>query len=911
MNKRLLALLSVPLILSLGGCGEKPHEHTFSDAWDHNATSHWHPATCEHTDLKGNEAVHTGGEATYTHGKICDVCGFEYTAPKEKDVTLIGKLYNYNGKSSELIYDRDTTEADFNDVFGQFYQSFTQVKLSVADILSSYKVDKHEFKTLYDNQTKFEDKETEKVRLYNGKEIKTYGVNIKDEYKLCEFGFDPDKEDVYHFYSENLEKPGEVEIFKLVDKDFLSGHTKNATVYDDGFILENNEVKFTFVIQLTYEGAVYKASFNMYLASEAKQEVTITKQPEDVEICAPDGFKFEVQVDHPELVRGYQWYGGGFNEAGEPASFSPILGTAAKKRVFEVPATGSKTGRQAYKCLITTDDSQFFSDVAVLDISESLDEVPAFMVLDYAVRPGSYLNLEDTPYGTGEIRYSGNGSEIAFDNVHFNNANIESALENIAFDMTSWHNIVENVNIKFIGTNVINNVYWEEDHNQGGFGFFMHYGGESVIPTITFTGDPVTIIGGTRAISVNAHLVIENEINCVGLPHRLTHGIYAYDFVVKSGAAITGSMGGSILYTTHAEANIWGDIKIEKGARIDAIINPGHVSEGDTQLFGMLAINDLIIDGAEVNMTIAPDYAYFRSSDHAMAPIIGMYSQEHLIKITNSNVNINVICQNVPTEGDIFPLVACAEGISSPNIQILDNSNVNVYIDSSAFNQVCGIYGIVINLFNSDVDVHAHGAYYVSGINAVLKRTIQVNNLEEQYIGKCYGNDCFDYANPLTASFEEIGSQNEGILRDPGDFVSTIKINEGRTRVYAKADTFITGEPSDIPTYVDAGMRAKDFKITLNGASSIEIDTEGMSAMVLTYDHIQDYLEPVADYSSAYLDQVLDVFASDVTYHVNQGSYESYSELEEPKHFYVAYESLFADNLGENFLTHIKLTHKA
>lgn len=38
---------------------EATHEHTYSDTWSKNDTHHWHKATCEHTDLKADEAAHS------------------------------------------------------------------------------------------------------------------------------------------------------------------------------------------------------------------------------------------------------------------------------------------------------------------------------------------------------------------------------------------------------------------------------------------------------------------------------------------------------------------------------------------------------------------------------------------------------------------------------------------------------------------------------------------------------------------------------------------------------------------------------------------------------------------------------------------------------------------------------------
>lgn len=58
------------LLFGSGG-GEEPHEHSYSTAWSHDETSHWHAAVCGHADLKSDE-----GEHEFGGGVICGVCGY-------------------------------------------------------------------------------------------------------------------------------------------------------------------------------------------------------------------------------------------------------------------------------------------------------------------------------------------------------------------------------------------------------------------------------------------------------------------------------------------------------------------------------------------------------------------------------------------------------------------------------------------------------------------------------------------------------------------------------------------------------------------------------------------------------------------------------------------------------------------
>lgn len=90
--------------------------HTFDmDNWKSDAQTHWHPATCAHTDLKKDEAEHTWNEgevikpADYgvvgTKKFTCTVCGYE----KTEDINALGAKDNeivlVTGKTLGKEYD--------------------------------------------------------------------------------------------------------------------------------------------------------------------------------------------------------------------------------------------------------------------------------------------------------------------------------------------------------------------------------------------------------------------------------------------------------------------------------------------------------------------------------------------------------------------------------------------------------------------------------------------------------------------------------------------------------------------------------------------------------------------------------------------------------------------------------------
>ena len=78
------------------------HEHTFSNEWSSNGTHHWHAATCEHTEEKGDYEEHRFGQwitsiepeegvpglkyrlcsiCNYRVEEVIDALGHDYQAP--------------------------------------------------------------------------------------------------------------------------------------------------------------------------------------------------------------------------------------------------------------------------------------------------------------------------------------------------------------------------------------------------------------------------------------------------------------------------------------------------------------------------------------------------------------------------------------------------------------------------------------------------------------------------------------------------------------------------------------------------------------------------------------------------------------------------------------------------------------
>ena len=64
-----------------------PHSHVCSDGWTSDATGHWHRCADANCTEKLNFAAHSGGTATCTAKKKCEVCGQSYSEPDPNNHT--------------------------------------------------------------------------------------------------------------------------------------------------------------------------------------------------------------------------------------------------------------------------------------------------------------------------------------------------------------------------------------------------------------------------------------------------------------------------------------------------------------------------------------------------------------------------------------------------------------------------------------------------------------------------------------------------------------------------------------------------------------------------------------------------------------------------------------------------------
>lgn len=94
------AVLAIAVLLVVGTFACKKHECTYADEWTYDGESHWHAATCEHTDKKADLAKHSFGA-----NGLC-VCGANNNIQR-----FVDAIENMNAMNARVTLE-ETTEFD-------------------------------------------------------------------------------------------------------------------------------------------------------------------------------------------------------------------------------------------------------------------------------------------------------------------------------------------------------------------------------------------------------------------------------------------------------------------------------------------------------------------------------------------------------------------------------------------------------------------------------------------------------------------------------------------------------------------------------------------------------------------------------------------------------------------------------
>ncbi len=120
---------SYEITITKDGASGDTHEHTFATEWSSDADGHWHAATCEHTDEKGDWSWHVDDNSD---GK-CDTCTYKMNDVYEVTLTLPSGAYvEVNG---EKVYSGKIN------VLSSYGQAWLTVNLPLIYKLDSVKLE--------------------------------------------------------------------------------------------------------------------------------------------------------------------------------------------------------------------------------------------------------------------------------------------------------------------------------------------------------------------------------------------------------------------------------------------------------------------------------------------------------------------------------------------------------------------------------------------------------------------------------------------------------------------------------------------------------------------------------------------------------------------------------------------------
>ncbi|MBQ7453304.1 MAG: hypothetical protein IJS68_03460 [Clostridia bacterium] len=170
----LLVALTLPSIL-LVGCAQC--QHKFATIWEYDATYHWHPAICEHTDeVFGDQGEHSfvasyaEESGTHYYVETCSVCGYEKRTALAEGSTVAIAATGYPNLNSAI----NSVQTD-QTIF--VLQNFTQGALTQINDDKSFEINLND-KTITAGDTYLIKQYSGFVLISNGKIAGTGGLFV-------------------------------------------------------------------------------------------------------------------------------------------------------------------------------------------------------------------------------------------------------------------------------------------------------------------------------------------------------------------------------------------------------------------------------------------------------------------------------------------------------------------------------------------------------------------------------------------------------------------------------------------------------------------------------------------------------------------------------------------------------------
>ncbi len=468
-----------------------------------------------------------------------------------------------------------------------------------------------------------------------------------------------------------------------------------------------------------------------------EEALCFTEQPEDATVSYPEGVSFHAEVNDPTRVASWQWYLKDIDE-GEFL----LNGVTASTDTLTLLSTQRESNQLRFICKVTDiDGNTVTSEPATLTIGNMTEHVDVLYVCEYALTPGEELDLSTTQLGSGVIRYLNNG-DMEFDNINFHNDwfSAGTSAGNVAITHEREHPPEDSLNVIFKGENIIDNLYYNESINSGGFSLDFCYTYEDKNdpkPHITFTGPgSLTVHGGVQAIRALANLTIDIPVK-VTPKHLFNDGISGYDVEIRPGVQLDLDVYGTAISAER-------DLTIGSRAKLDIKSTPPYVVHEATAKYVILANRYIDIDETEINIDVHADPDFFQTFNSGIGAYTGIcFNVDSIANINNSMIDINMTADHADKMyAADFTGINGMEG----TVMNLSGSTINITIDSADIHSATGIfYSGQLNVDNTQMLIDIKASDRLRGVVAAEKFNLNDSGIQIKTKQLSGDDDCYGF----------------------------------------------------------------------------------------------------------------------------------------------------------------------
>lgn len=529
--------------------------------------------------------------------------------------------------------------------------------------------------------------------------------------------------------------------------------------------------------------------------------LTITQQPEDVEVTYPDGTSFHVEVSDPDQVESYQWI------LSDGYSDFILDGVSATTDTLVIPSTQQDDPNPTFRCVITDKDGNTIeSEPAVMRIANHEENKTVLYVGDYAVEPGETLDLSETTLGTGTVTFDTDGINVTLDNVRMSTETMTYDTQlSPALGIFIMRRQGESLEYHFnlVGDSVLYDTYYDPDYNAAGIVFNTYFaaGDNPNPPTIYIEGaGSLELKGGSNSIYSDSNIEINTALTTEPNGDIYCDAITCRSLLIDESAKLNIDTNGTALRAK-------GDIRIASGANIDIYSSAPHVSVGATAKSIVNADGSIYIDGATLFIRGYGDPERFVPYESMLANFVGI-SFGGDFNAAGSTISIEMTAGDAEEDWYMSCYGISGEGETSA-LALTDAATIMIAIDTPKTPFVGGITvpGILSMDAGCTVDVTVSSAGETLGVEADREITINdatLNSVVSSTEGlPTYGVVC----GGITVSLSEAGRHLHSIATGG---------------VALAADT---GEHGEFDVTPHSGYTTQ--KIVLSGGASITTPKNG------------------------------------------------------------------------------------